>query len=265
MRDMSDTEIQKPARERSKAYPGAPLEDCVRYTSQIKKELGRGSHDRESLAKAMGFGSVSGAVSPKIAALVHFGFLNRTAAGYELSDYSKSITDPIDERERTQAIRVAFSRPYLYQEILSKFEADGKIPSQLATHLHRFHGITDAASSSAAEIFVSSGRFAGVLDEDNNILRDTVVQKTEETMTAIDPQVPAIRASAAQPPVVPAPSAQHAPASGLLNQQRFEFAITGGRTVVLTVPSDLNQKDIKVIRKQIELLELQVNLGDEAD
>lgn len=262
---MSDTEINKPSRERSKAYPGAPLEDCIRYTSQIKKELGRGSHDRESLAKAMGFGTVSGAVSPKIAALVHFGFLNRTASGYELSDESKSITDPIDERERAQAIRVAFSRPYLYQEIINKFEVDGKIPSQLPTHLHRFHGITDAASSSAAEIFVASGRFAGVLDQDNNILRDMVARKSEEAIVGIDPQVPVVRISSAQPPVAPAPLAQHPPTSALFNQQRFEFAITGGRTVVLTVPSDLNQKDIKVIRKQVELLELQVSLDDEVD
>lgn len=258
---MNDTSPQKTVRERSKAYPGATLEDCVRFTGMIKKELGRGSHDRDSLAKAMRFGSVSGAVSPKIAALVHFGFLERTPLGYELSEASKSITDAIDERERLEAIRAAFSKPTLYQEILEKFGSDGKIPGQLATHLHRFHGITDSASSSAAEIFLASGRFAGILDEGNNIRDGRDSQRLGTAMHSTSETTPVTKEVAATPPFQTTASGH--PAAG--NQQRFEFAITRGRNVVLTVPTDLNAKDIRVIRKQVELLELQAGLDDEIE
>ncbi len=260
---MSDTDNAKAKRERSKAYPGAPLEDCARYIALIKKGLGRGTHDRDSLAKAMGFSSVSGAVSPKIAALVHFGFLNRTGDGYELSEESKSVTDAIDDQERMRAIRSAFSKPTLYQEILSKFEYDGMIPNQLATHLHRFHGITDTASTSAADIFIASGRFAGVIDQDNRILASSGAFPSDAvTVPPIVAKQDTSDAARSEPP------AQTVPIStvpALANHQRFEFTITRGRTVVLVVPSELNAKDIKVIRKQIELLELQAGLDDDAE
>lgn len=262
---MSDTVSQKPTRERSKAYPGATLEDCVKFTGMIKKELGRGTHDRDSLAQAMGFGSVSGTVSPKIAALVHFGFLDRTASGYELSEASKSVTDAITDQERIEAIKAAFSKPTLYQEILAKFEADGKIPGQLATHLHRFHGITASASGSAAEIFLASGRFAGVLDDNNNIragLDSHAYQSSEPPL----PETHQPQRDAALPlQNAPSPLAPVAFQFSASNQQRFEFAITRGRTVVLVVPTDLNAKDIKVIRKQVELLELQAGLDDDLE
>lgn len=262
---MSDSPPSKQPRERSKAYPGCALEDCVRFTSMIKKALGRGTHDRESLAKAMGFSTVSGAVSPKIAALVHFGLLERTGSGYELSALSRSITDPLDEGERRKAVRDAFALPTLYQEIIDKFELDGKIPSHLATHLHRFHGITDSASTQAAEIFVSSGRYAGALDESNNIMRADL-QETKVVGEVLADRTTAEPVQVAPPgihPVLPPLAPFNVPAQFPSGHQRFEFAITQGRTVVLTVPTDLNSKDIRIIRKQIELLELQAGIEDE--
>ncbi len=262
---MSDPPPSKQTRERSKAYPGCALEDCVRFTGMIKKALGRGTHDRESLAKAMGFSTVSGAVSPKIAALVHFGLLERTGSGYELSALSRSITDPLDDGEHRKAVRDAFALPTLYQDIIDKFEPDGKIPSQLATHLHRFHGITDAASAQAAEIFVSSGRYAGVLDESNNIMRADR-QETKVVGESPADRLPAETVQVSHPGIHPVqlpPTPFNAPAQPPTGHQRFEFAITQGRTVVLTVPADLNSKDIRIIRKQIELLELQAGIEAE--
>jgi hypothetical protein len=263
---MIEPEIEKPKRERSKAYPGAPLKECVEYAIQIKKGLGRGSHDRHSLAKAMGFTGVSGAVSPKIAALVHFGLLDRTGDGYELSELSKSITDPLNDSEQKGAITDAFSRPFLYQEIVAKFSTDGSIPNQLATHLYRFHGITDSASAFAAEIFIESGRYAGVLNEQNVIISSeaAVVNIGEapdpktEVIVAAEPALGAIE-SAKTSHSRPIEQVEMA----YPDRQRFEFAITRGRAVTIIAPSDLNVKDIKVIRKQIELLELQAELEAE--
>jgi hypothetical protein len=213
----------------------------------------------------MGFSSVSGAVSPRIAALVHFGFLNRTGEGYELSEDSRSITDSINEQERAEAIRMAFSKPTLYQEILSKFGGDGKIPSQLATHLHRFHGITDAASTAAADIFIASGRFAGVLDQESRIVSALAPASADQSnpldsaasLESRDSVAVRIPAQSAPIPRMPLPLPANPGAT-----QKFEFAITRGRAVVLVVPSDLNAKDIKVIRKQVELLELQAGLEE---
>ena len=264
---MSELEPEKTKRERSKAYPGAALSECVEFALRIKRGLGRGSHDRDSLAKSMGFSGVSGAVSPKIAALVHFGLLDRTGDGYELSELSKSITDPLNEVEQKSAIKAAFSRPNLYQEIVAKFEEDGQIPSQLATHLYRFHGITDSASASAAEIFLESGKYAGVLNEQNFIVSNAPTYPKNENSSAhqADTAPAEIGKTAPEPPKTLYPKLMEAEVGEPVTsaRQKFEFAITRGRTVIIIAPSDLNAKDVRVIRKQVELLELQAELEAE--
>ncbi len=258
---MADQTESKQPRERSRAYPGATLQDCVEFTKLVKKALGKGAHDRNSLAKAMGFGSVSGAVSPKIAAMVHFGLLDRDGSDYELSDFSKRITDSLDNTEFATALREAFRMPVLYREILEKFSSEGEIPSQLPVHLHRFHGITDSASHQASEIFLASGRFAGVIDDANKIVASFPdqnellheVPREEGRDSATAPDSTLTNTS----PIVTTP-----PLHVSLAHQRFEFSISQGRTVVLLVPSELNAKDIRIIRKQIELLELQAGIDE---
>ncbi|MNI81549.1 hypothetical protein D3C73_1381750 [compost metagenome] len=41
-------------------------------------------------------------------------------------------------------------------------------------------------------------------------------------------------------------------------RQTFNFSLTDGRFAQLMVPTGLKVKDIKILRKQIELLELQI-------
>jgi hypothetical protein len=265
---MSEARADKQKRERSKAYPGTSLEDCVGYVREIKTNLGKGIHDRDSLARALGFERATGAVNPKIASLVHFGFLDRAEGGYELSPNALKITDPISESEAKEEVRAAFHRPVLYQEILEKFKQEGQIPLQLATHLHRFHGITDAASGTAADIFLESGRFAGVLDQSNRFVADETAprdrngneQENGAAESMIEDRAPVEKGDVAKDRA----AIEHPPKS-IPGSQRFEFAVTGGHTVVLIVPAQLNDKDIKIIRKQVELLELQASIDEESE
>lgn len=165
-------------RERSKAYPGAPLEECVQQTIKIKRTLGCGKHDRDSLAVALGFKGLSGAVAPKIAAMAYFGFLDKKGADYWLSESSRRITDPLDEEEKKNEIRSALNKPTLYSELLEKFQEAGEIPEKLEVHLHRFHGIADNAAKRAADIFRESAIYAGVINEEGRFLEKA---DTEET------------------------------------------------------------------------------------
>jgi hypothetical protein len=260
----TETTTEKQRRERSKGYPGANLEDCAEYVRLIKVNLGKGVHDRDSLAKAMGYDKASGAVNPKVAALVHFGFLQRAAGGYELTPNAARITDPLNEGEKKDELRAAFKRPTLYQKLMEKFAAEGQIPVQLATHLHRFHGITAASSNSAAQIFLESGRYAGVLDADGKIVFDAAA-------AAPPTSSPAEASSLQNKPTPVVSNGDHEQAtlaeekrSIPVGTQRFEFAISDGRTATISVPAELNERDIKIIKKQIELLELQAGIEENA-
>jgi hypothetical protein len=146
---------------------------------------------------------------------------------------------------------------------LQKFAEEGQIPVQLATILHRFHGITPASSNSAAQIFLESGLYAGVLDTGGKIIA---------SHATITPPLPSSgEASPAQDKPKPAVSNGAHQQAPLTNEkrnvsggtQRFEFAISDGRTATISVPSELNERDIKIIKKQIELLELQAGVEED--
>lgn len=260
----TENDSDKQPRERSKAYPGADLEGCARYTKAIKQNLGKGVYDRDSLARAMGYDKATGAVNPKIAALVYFGFLQRASGGYELTPNASRITDPVDDNERKDELRAAFYRPTLYQELMAKFSPDGNIPAQLPTHLHRFHGITSASSDTAANIFLESGRFAGVIDADGRIVSNGgSASKAATTPDSSDAKT--TTAEEKEPVESGADDKTGGPVvvkEGAAPMQRFQFAISEGNTATILVPASLTARDIRIIKKQVELLELQAGVED---
>jgi len=250
---MSD-EINQKNRERSKAYPGANLEDCVQMTLKIKRNLGSGRHDRESLATAMGYAGVSGAVSPKIAALVYFGFLEKKGNEYWLSEESRRVTDPLTEDEKREELQAALKRPDLYQDLIAKFEPDGRIPEQLPIHLHRFHGIADNAAVRAAAIFRQSAVYAGILNEEG---RFCLANRADIPPQQIKPpSIPAVPNSSTGT----VPQADNKPPSEEHRSKTaryYAFPLSGGRAE-LNLPEKLSRKDIDILKKQIEILELEV-------
>ena len=251
---MSNENGQMKARERSKAYPGTDLEDCVQMILKIKRNLGTGRHDRNSLAKAMGYNGVSGAVTPKIAALAYFGFLEKKGSEYWLSKDSQRITDPLTEDEKHEELEAALKRPELYRDLITKFESDGRIPEQLATHLHRFHGIADNAADRAATLFRQSAIYAGILNEEGRFFPTRKVDLQQQQVAPPSPSLMPISTTGTTPqPESKTPTEEHRVKSA----RCYVFPLSGGRAE-LSLPEKLNRRDIDILTKQIEILELEI-------
>lgn len=243
-------------RRRSRSYPGYTLEECIRWATIVRSDLGSGPHDRHSIAKALGSTGLTGASTRKIGAMVHFGLMKRDSEGYSLSGLSERILRPVDASERSDSVAEAFIHPDLYAELLKRFEPDGHIPSRIANILIRDHGIEDTVAEDAARVFLASGRFAGILDENARITSratfDVPAAVPEEADFAPDTDVmtssPVILSGTVSPST-----------AGI---QSFKFALTRNRTASLTVPFELSANDVLLIQKQIELLSLQVRIGE---
>jgi hypothetical protein len=149
---------------RSRAYPIIGLEEAVQAAETIQAQLGGGLHDRDSLAGAIGYSRGVGLAARKIAALVQFGLLAREGAEYQLSELVDQILTPRSDEEEEEGVRRAFGNPPLFDELTSRFRAQGRLPRQLANILARDHGIQRKVADDAASAYVSSGQFAGVLD-----------------------------------------------------------------------------------------------------
>lgn len=246
--------------ERSRAYPSYNLEECINSAKHIKDSLGKGKHTLEAIAEAMGYSPKNSGVSRRISSLVQFGLLEKHTKENSYSlipGQIDKITHPKNNEEVITTVRELFYTPLLYAEIMGKYENDGQIPKILPNILYREHGITQSASQDAAKTFLESGIYAKVFDENNKIITDlstTAIEDNSYRETEKEDR----HTNITSPDIPSTKNTQFV--SNLSGQnQTFSFALTGGKFAQLVVPTNLTTKDILIIRKQIELLELQVD------
>ncbi len=241
-------------RERSKAYPAMSLEDSVRAMNMILTQLGRqGPFDRDEIAGVLGYKSGNGGIGArKVGALTQFALLERGKGKglYSPTPLSHQIVLSGSTREKNSALRDALEKPPLFKALLERYRQEGGIPTKIAYVLSRDYEITTKASERAAAVFQSSCRFAGVLDSSGKFMDEKAPDLNEggtDSKTAT--QAPQERRSALE--------------SHPGSEQRFEFALTGGKLARLVVPVTLEKRDLELIKKQfhlqIEFLEFQVN------
>lgn len=150
-------------KQRSGAYPLVALPEAIGSAQKIFDNLGQGPHTRENVARGLGYASFSGAASPKIGALVHFGLLLRQKGGYLVSPLALEIFDYPKEGSET-AIAKAASQPGLYDKLINRFNRQA-LPKNLPHILTADYKITEKAAPMAAEIFIKTMEFSGFLKE----------------------------------------------------------------------------------------------------
>lgn len=225
--------------ERSRAYPLLSLEQGRLAVGEIRAALGAGCYSREVLAEALGHtNAYGGPGARKIAALAQFGLLSRRAGLYSPTPLAERVSaaEP-GTLDGQAALREALQRPPLFRELLERYAAQERVPSQLASVLWKDHGITRKASELAAENFKLSARYAGVLDAQGTL------------------RLPQSTRSPA--PTFSAPSSEVAEGSRDAEQQ-FVFPLTGGKVARLALPRNLSRTDLDIIRRQVQLIEDQV-------
>lgn len=157
-----DDKKDKVKKNRSAAYPSTALPEAIEQLRQIHNDLGKGPYDRESAAKSLGYTGVSGASASKIAALVHYGLIQRVGGGYIETDLGTSIALPVDQDEESKALLEAFKSPALFTKLLNDFGGKS-LPAKLEVILVRQYRITEQASKDVAKVFRESAEFVGVL------------------------------------------------------------------------------------------------------
>lgn len=258
---LAQDSAKKPV-ERSVSYPGINLQEAERLAGEVSKHFGFGiSVSREDIAAILKVNIH--AISRPVAATVQFGFLIRERDRYRLSQKFKDLANPISEDERKRMLISAFQSPRLYGELIEKH--DGRtVPLELRTHLLRFHNIASNASEAAAQIFIESARYAGVLTE-TNVLK--VTERYNE-LSGIDPrEIPApdvggappvndTHQEAEQPPPLPPPNRSAATESppSEIQYLEHEVKVTEKKRITLLYPETLTAKDFRILKKGIDLL-----------
>lgn len=171
-------------RERSVRYPGVSLAVAVEFCRKLEAK-GLDGLGAESIAAGLGFGNIkTNTFSAPLSAARQFGLLVLADDGYALTPLARSIVHPIGPAALPRAYREALGSPPLYADLLARL-ADRRVPEApaLANLLYNQFQITSSAKLGAAEAFLESARFAGVLDAEG-------ILRTGEPAPEPDPSPP---------------------------------------------------------------------------
>jgi hypothetical protein len=141
------------SRGRSPSYPNIPLKEAIELVGKIFKEDRRNPVDRAVAAKHLGYSGISGAADMTLAALMHFGLLERVAKGeIRVTQTAVDIIHPADEGQRVRALRQAAFSPALFRSLRDRFP-DGKFSNDsLKSYLTR-EGFLERAINPAARAY----------------------------------------------------------------------------------------------------------------
>jgi hypothetical protein len=217
------------SKERSRAYPGIDLETAEGILRRQLATVGSETLERPDLASRLGYSSGKGGTGArKIAALVHYGLVHRSSDRFRLGHLGqKLLTSAPGSPKASNVLRSALEHPVLFRGILERYQPEGRIPSSLAEVLTSNFGITVRASLDAADIFLRSARFAGILAEDGRFLE--AIQEMGE--------------------------------HGI--RKRLELLLPGRKSAWLDIPDGMSRKDLVVLTQalEVQLAQLSIHLG----
>lgn len=159
---------------KSPPSPSYGLEDLFDNTEILYGEFGRNSFNKEEIASTLGQSSTSGPFKNRFFSLRELGLIESAdESGDEFKVSDRFIQMRTKERESAafrRAAREAIESASVFQTVLEVYE--GKLPSQdnVANRLESDHGFNPKKAQTVARVLEESMHFAGVLDENNNIL-----------------------------------------------------------------------------------------------
>lgn len=166
------TKIKK--RKRSAAYPAVNLVRAIEGVKKLNDGYSEGPYNRETVALGMGYKNLSGASIVKVAALVHYGLLDRTKSSYSLSDLGKRILFSTSDKDERLAIIQAAKSPKLFHTLLKAY-TEKSIPSKFSNILIINHGINKNVANQVAQNFIETMEFSGLLE--NGVILESALSE----------------------------------------------------------------------------------------
>lgn len=153
-------------RERSARYPSVPLQEAIAFCRQID-ELGIDGLGAAQIATAMGYRNVkTNTFSGRLSSARQFQLIVLNDQNYSLTELALRIIHPIDPAEVSQLLRQACLAPHLYAELIRHYAGKRLPEAEILGNLmmHKYQ-ITASAKSAAADAFLDSLRFVGLMND----------------------------------------------------------------------------------------------------
>ncbi len=146
-------------RPQSPGYPNFPLEKALDLVKGIFAADRRSAIDRETAAKHIGYGGLSGAADKTLATLAHYGLLERAGKGQtKVTQTAIDILHPDSEEDRRAALMEAAFAPAVFEQIKNRFDGGKPSEAALRSWLVR-EGFLDRAIGPVAKSYMENYQF----------------------------------------------------------------------------------------------------------
>lgn len=228
---------------RSRAYPYLDLPEAWSHLGSAFEGSEDEALHRRTLAQKLGHqisdrAPLGGIAARKIAALVHYGFVEcHTGEGtYSLSPLGiRALSAEPGSQEFRRLMQQAVYQPTMFLELLEKLRTQDQLPEDLEVTLVREFGIRPEASEKALGVFKNSLRFAELLGPGDRLMfGDRVCPSPQiEHQSAVSPHS--------------LDSSEESISVLLTLSQKRQGWLT------LVLPKDPSRQDLEMIRRQVEL------------
>lgn len=238
---------------RSRGYPNQPLEQVIDNARKVHEADRQHPVDRETVARHVGFGGLSGASDRALSALLHYGLMEKVKKGeLRVTDLTLAIIHPHNDDERRQALHQAGFSPDLFQELRERYPETPPSRESLSSYLSR-SGFATAAIPAATKAFLETCSFLqreraydlGVASSEP----EPEPEQEPIQETPMQPQSAAIPATSAAGVMPPQPRVNPIDTSDL-NKINMDIR---GEQVLLSGLLDI--KGLRLLRKRIDSLE----------
>jgi len=249
------SENDKKAIQRSASYPNITIEEAIDIVSQIKKSFPNSQFDREDVAAVLKRTNIT----RDIGAAVQYGLVDKTIGqGYKLASRVQSILNFVTDKEKQDAIIDCFKTPKLYVELIDRFKGHAIPPDQqLRAILIRYHGITESAAPQASDIFIQNANYSGILNEYRILFGENSKNiniegfKEKENNDNTNSNLTSETEEAYRPK-----AATKLMLEEMNGSVDLRIHLSEKKFARLIYPDNLNEKDIQILKLQLEALAL---------
>lgn len=245
---------EKAKEERGPKSPALSVGAAAQLLRQVREGVGFGRASRETVIRALGYNSPNGRSNRVLAALLHYGLLERSGdAAVQISALGKQVLLPRDEIESTKALADAAARPILFKKLIARFHGHG-LPTLFPNILVREFGVMPGSSEEVAKVFRESMMDAGLLR--NGVLFETLDESASEEsadnppdeslelpVRKVDPSSNSISREKVDLP------------AGQSQVQRYVIALDlTGRVAAIDIPVPVTQADLRRITHWVDYM-----------
>ncbi len=236
---------------RSASYPALTTVEAFNFTNKIYDKFSNVEVTRKEMANVLKVHPNS--ISREVAAAAAYGLFDKSLAKgetdfkYKVTVLFTDILRPDNEKQKKMNLLIAFGKPKLYQELITKFDCS-VIPEELPNTLIKHHGITIAASKEVADIFLNAGSEVGAISESRVLNYKVALSSIAKTQIAEEID--------AEPVIIDnnnvVAKIKKVDFDNTDNDKKVPIHLTNDKIAYLMYPNDISGDDIELIEHHLK-------------